>query len=198
MTSASKADAVGGEIAAERGLGRRVVVAPLRRDELAGQAGDELQLHAEADQRLEVGGHVRRRLAELPGDQVDVPVDEHLLPGHEHVIEDHGRVDLVVARRERVVVDAGGERGVGPARVEAKPRGVHWHDHRERVVGVAGRERRDVAHEEPVGHRDRGGDGVRATNDDARVRLLHDPRVEEWLGMLVGGGPRSICGGTIA
>ena len=84
-----------------------------------------------------LAGHVGRRLVELGGHQVHVAVDEHVLPGHEHVVEDDGGVDLVEARRERVVVDAGRERRVGPARVEAQPLRVHRHDERDRVVLVA-------------------------------------------------------------
>jgi hypothetical protein len=46
------------------------------------------------------------RVVELRVDQVHVPVDEDLLPGHDDVVEDDGGVDLVEAGRERVVEDA--------------------------------------------------------------------------------------------
>ncbi len=155
------------------------------------EPGHEFELHAEAHERLEVRGGVRRRVVELRVDQVDVPVDEDVLPGHEDVVEHDGGVDLVEAGRERIVEDARCHRREGAPRVEAQPLGVHRHDERDRVVLVAGHQRGDVGHEEPVGHRRRCGDRVGAPDDDPRRGLAHHARVQERLRVPMGGA-RSI------
>jgi hypothetical protein len=67
--------------------------------QLDGQPRHELHLHAEADQGVEVHQRVRRRLVPLGVDEVDVVVDEDVLPGHEHVAQHHQGVDLIEPRR---------------------------------------------------------------------------------------------------
>ncbi len=178
--------AEGGDVAAQRRLGDRVPLPVAHLDQLRREPGQQLELHPEAHQRLEVRGDVGGRLVELGGHPLHALVDEHVLPRHQHVVEDHGGVHLVEARGERVVVDAGGERGVRPSREQPEPRGAHRHHQRDRVVLVPRDERGDIAHEEPIGHRHRRGDGVGAADHDARVGLPHHPGVEERLRVPVG------------
>ena len=176
-----------GDVAAERGLDGGVAVRRLDLGKPRGEAGHELQLDAEADQRLEVRGGVRWRVVELGVDQVDVPVDEDVFPGHEDVVEDDRRVDLVESGRQRIVEHARGQRRERAPRVEAQPVRVHRHHERDRIGLVTGHERRDVGDEEPVGHRRRGRDRVRAADHDPGRGLAHDSRMQERLRMAMGG-----------
>ena len=135
------------DLPAQVSLGGRVALVAVQLHQLHGEAGQELELDAEAHQRLEIGHRVRGRLVELGVDEIDAPIDEDLLPRHEDVVEDHGDVQLVEARRERIVVDARGLGGERPARIELEAVDVDRDDERQRVIVVAWDQRRDVGEE---------------------------------------------------
>src|SRR5262245_5736197 len=98
FTSASNAAQSAAMSPPQRRLDAGVALGLLNLGEPQRQAGHELELHAEPHECLEVGRGVRGRLVELGVHEVDIAVDEDLLPGDEHVVEDDRGVDLVEPR----------------------------------------------------------------------------------------------------
>ena len=110
---------------------------PDRLGEQRDEAEDELRLRARA--RHDLVGHVRggARLRVDPVAELRLPDDEAALPRDEDVVEHHDRVDLLEARRERVVEVAAAEVEALAAE-EAQARRVARDGERVRVRRVVG------------------------------------------------------------
>lgn len=67
------------------------------------EAGQEFELHAQANHRLVILIHVAWRAVELLLAHLDLAFDEDPVPRHLHVVEIENRVVLVEAARQRVV-----------------------------------------------------------------------------------------------
>src|SRR5207245_3768972 len=90
----------------------------VRRGDLARDPREELQLHGEADLGLRVAEDVRGRVEELLARELDVPVDEDVLPRDEDVVEYQEGVRFIEARGQRIVERARLSHRVRAARVE--------------------------------------------------------------------------------
>ena len=148
---------------------------PIASVEQRDEAEDELRLRARARHDLVRHVHGGARLGVDRVAQLRLPDDEAPLPGHEHVVEHDDRVDLLEARRERMVEVAAAE-VEALATQEAQAGRVARDRERERVGRVLGRalEHRRGHDEDLVGERADRREDARAPDHDAVVVAVDD------------------------
>ena len=137
--------------------------------------------------RLVVAVDMRRRLEPLVAGELDVAIDEHVLPGHEHVVEHDVAVGLVEAARQRVVEGIVGAQCERPPRKQLHARRADRDRDAIGVVLVAGLQRMDAAQLDVVGEDAAGRDLLGARDHDAVVALLHHAGMQRRVALLVRG-----------
>ena len=174
-----------GEDLADAGLDAAEGDRPRRLERLDEHAGEEVELDRQARAALEHRPPDEPREVVGAGD-LEVAVDQEVLPRDQRVVEHQHRVVLVEAARERIVeraADRGGHELVGRPAQQLDVRVVHRREEGERVLLLLDRQVPVVGDEVVVRQRRAGGDHLGAADDDALVGLLD--RVDEDVGDLV-------------
>src|SRR5262249_21250561 len=130
---------------------------------------------------------MRWRFVPLIARELDIPIDEHVLPRYEYVIEHDIVVGLVKTARQRIVeriVSAQRER---PTWNELDAWCVYRDSEAVGVILVSWLQRVNAAQMNPVRKDAPGGNLLRAGDNDAIVALFDHSRVESRVALPVGG-----------